>query len=386
MEEYSSVSFWGDKVKALFTGKTRVPFDIILDIFTRLPAEYVIEFEHQRIPIRVFTTHPAFVEMHMKKSTPVIALLYLKENFVCEEAHVHLIDEVSKNVATKSFPRSKSGRFIFYGSYNGFLLFESKGTHVVIWNPSTGEKECRQTPGEGYLLCGFYFHPATKEYRVLFVSSDVVATRFCITSLWSNYVRFCEFNQAPSLGKSPTVLNGVLHWMVRDARKSVKDLLMSQCSNAILLFDINSEVFSCMPHPGGQCDVGTHHDNMELMEMEGQLCLCDSSSVKNLVIWMLDDYANRIWVRKHDILINPLLKFCGLKYGSGFQVDVGGFYMCNKELLLRVSCSDLILYNLELNTPRRAGEFVGKDKRKNMSVVAVPHVNTVKKLKQKYNV
>ncbi|KAF9615933.1 hypothetical protein IFM89_027179 [Coptis chinensis] len=181
------------------------------------------------------------------------------------------------------------------------------------------------------------------------------------------------FTHPPSNEKTPIILNGNLHWMVCDKAYKEANGVKADCSNSIVLCNMNSVNFSTIPHPGDQCGLRKKHNQMELMEMEGRLCFCDASLNRNIVIWILEDYEHRIWVKRHVIMVDPLIKFCGIHHSYGSHVNIGGFYIFNNELLLRVSKSyesHVILYNLQLNTSRRVGQ-------ERWNVVAVPHTNSL---------
>ncbi|KAF5180914.1 hypothetical protein FRX31_029499 [Thalictrum thalictroides] len=212
------------------------------------------------------------------------------------------------------------------------------------------------------------------EYRVLIVIYKARRFKFYILGLLSERVRWItNLTHSPNNVRSPVYLNGILHWMVNDKSYKHANGDNPGCSSSIMLFNTTSEEFSTIPHPGDECGLRKKHDMMELMDMEGNLSLCDSRSFRYLDIWMLEDYENWFWGKRHSIEIEPLLEFCGIQYRYGSHVNLGGFYMYNKELLLKVCDNDLILYNQQTGSIRR----VGKQMRKDMRVVAVPHINTL---------
>ncbi|KAF5195866.1 F-box domain [Thalictrum thalictroides] len=292
------------------TVERHLPYEIIINILSRLPAECLARCRNACSPLSVLTLNPSLIDMHLNRATPVIAFChYDKLEYPYKTKKVDFTDEAAMRIT----------------KYN--------------------------KPSPFHIDTLFEFH---------------------IHALLSKHTRkINNFSHAPNRKKSPVTLNGFLHWMVDDQAYLITQGVEPECTNSIVLFNIYSESFLTIPHPGKQCGLVKKHNKMELMDMEGRLSLCDTSSSIKIDIWILENYRNRLWTQKYAIFMEPLIKFCDVK-GSYGSVSVGDFYIHNKELLLRVSDSDLILYNLQLGTIRR----VGKRTRNDVSVVAVPHIDT----------
>ncbi|KAF9616727.1 hypothetical protein IFM89_032246 [Coptis chinensis] len=351
-----------------FTGR-QLPDEIIVDIFGRLPAECIVRCGHACKPSHALMRSPAFVYKHLNRATPVIAFSYHGKSYrnpEIPEVNVHFTDGLARTISLKRVPLEEYSLPVLFGSYNGFLLFRGS-KEVFIWNPIS--ELVGVTLPLGSCLCGFFIYPRTMEYRIIHQSRERNYFKFFVYGLMSKESKEITFSHPPTTEKAPILLHGVLHWMVSDDAYQIVHGVQPDCSNSIVLFNINSEDFYTTPHPGVQCGLKKKHGKMELIEMEGHLCFCDSSSNENVVIWILEDYEDMIW-RKRFIV---MMEFCGIQWRYGYNVNVGGFQIYNKELLVRVSKNDIILYDLQTGVCRRVGNRVKNDSH----VVAVPHINSL---------
>ncbi|KAF5189083.1 hypothetical protein FRX31_021328 [Thalictrum thalictroides] len=133
-----------------------------------------------------------------------------------------------------------------------------------------------------------------------------------------------------------------------------------------------------MSHPGGQCRWRENHYSMKLMEKGGLLCLCDASSHKEIVVWILEDYERKVWIKGH-VIIEPSKMFGVVKGVGESDATVKAVQIYKDEILLSVSCRDLFLYNMHLGTFIR----VGKKPRSwnlDMGVSPICHTNTLASL------
>ncbi|KAL5704918.1 hypothetical protein ACHQM5_023277 [Ranunculus cassubicifolius] len=390
----SSQMHMPDEIIVDIFSRIDIPEEVIVDIFSRLPADCLVRCGHASPSVRVLITTPSFIEMHLNRTIPVIAFCYQKKGIwktIVESISigqvaplkkgygidfVHFTDETGM-VVTKDFPFNMRAP-IFHDSYDGFLLFEETDRHVGIWNPMT-EQRLLVPIRDNYQFCGLFFHPTCKDYRILFTRCDSTF-RFRIVGVSSPYIKSVISPHPLRRNKKPIVLSGTLYWMVSDIDYTSVHHVRSDCTDSIVLFDTANEDFRTMPHPGKQCGLETRHKYMELMEMDETLCFCDATLFRYISIWLLNDYDNWLWVKKYKILLEPLMRFCGLPYRPTISIDVSKFYICNKELLLRLSDNDLILYDLQLRTIRRVGDCMKNDQANGKCVVAVPHINTIKKM------
>ncbi|KAL5719704.1 hypothetical protein ACHQM5_012449 [Ranunculus cassubicifolius] len=385
----SCVSFIWEHLCRHFARKTMVdlPYEILADILSRLPAELVFSCEHACKPLGELMRTPSFVNIHLTRATGVYAFNYFSldidyDKEVKDSARniiVYLRDEVTQKLVSKSIKmelgntrHKKTCMPTIYGSYNGFLLFRNIRYDVVlfIWNPVTQEHATVVAPHPGYRVRGLFFHKATQEYRVLYVSADEVDFRYYILSLKTKSTRRIKsFSHPPCSLTNPVILKEVLHWMVCEDSYNLRHKVYPPCSTSILLFDMNSEEFSTMSHPGSEClgknCLEGNHSAMKLIEMEGFLGLCDQSSHKEIVIWILEDAEENGWVKRF-VLIEPIKLF----YDMYTVMPVQVMHIFKDEVLLLLYYRELFMYNMRRRTLKRVNNF------SDTLVYAVCHVNT----------
>ncbi|KAF9611239.1 hypothetical protein IFM89_028309 [Coptis chinensis] len=394
----SWVPFLCTKVHELFTPQITcdrdLPYEIIADILSRLPAECIFLCGRSCKPLRALTRTPFFVGMHLNRATPLITFQYystyfdIQTNSCVREITINFTDGVTRNIVSKSIkidltlaPGRKDLVPVLYGSYNGFLLFKILDFDSVLFllNPITQEQVSVVPHCQSYFVRGFFFHSTAKEYRVLYVAMKGNQFEFVILSLMTKSSRFITRSSYPPTGlRSPTIVNGVLHWMISDASYMDARGFNPSCENSIVTFDIYSEEVSTLPHPGGQCGLRKEHHRMKLMEKDGHLCFCDDlSNCGKIVIWMLEDYKNKVWVTMRVVTFGaepPSYMFSCVQSSCERHRRVEALLLYRDELLLRASYTDLFLHHTIRATTRSV------DNESNLNVAAVVHINTLASL------
>ncbi|KAL5700610.1 hypothetical protein ACHQM5_026035 [Ranunculus cassubicifolius] len=379
-EEFSCLSlvqFIWDKVCGLFSRNFKerhLPSDILANVLSRVPAGCLHRCEYSCKALGAVTINPFFLELHLSHASPVIAIYHRRTSGTSEVLHINFTDETAKQVTRKSV--STKGGFNYmpslFGSHNGFLIFRRASCRIDIWNPVTNQKlDLRINPGFEFFF-GFYFHPVAMDYRAIFGFCCVTHFRYNIYRFSSTSRKNGIFDHPPNAQSAPIILNRALHWMVCDESYLTVIGVPSDCLNSIIILDMKSEMFCSISHPGKQCGPRREHHKMKLMEMEGHLCLCNATSNQNLTIWMLEDYQNKVWGKRYVIATDPLIRFCSIEHGS-----LRNFQVFNKELLLTVSGTNILLYHLDLGIIRRVGKPLNKNKEKDWHVIPVVHTNTL---------
>ncbi|GFY89134.1 hypothetical protein Acr_06g0010740 [Actinidia rufa] len=237
-----------------------LPDDIIIDILSRLPAECVLECRKVCRLWLALTSTPHFIEMHLKRATPEIFVhcLYYP-NWVKDELDLFIFyegakkDKMIKKMHAGSIMHFLKGyRHVLIGSCNGLLLFMSNSQTRIygICNPVTRQfvNLIVPEPSSG-ILCGFFFHSPTKEFRVLYVVWESIGFVYFIYTFGDKSWRRLAnvFPYEPARLVSPVMVNGVLHWMV-DFRSGYNGVI-PPCSNSVMMFNVDTEDFRSMPHP-----------------------------------------------------------------------------------------------------------------------------------------
>ncbi|KAF6172464.1 hypothetical protein GIB67_006977 [Kingdonia uniflora] len=243
------------------------------------------------------------------------------------------------------------------GSHDGLLWFNidrccNSGVYydVLLLNPVThdnviviGDEICdRRYYLTGILQFAVYFHLSSLEYRILAIRRNEKRVWFTILSLRTKSTRLLETNFAypPYMKTNPVILHGALHWMASKRYEDNEAVPPPSCSKSIILFNIESEEFNAIRHPGVQCThrmTKDHCLNMQLSEMEGCLCLCNVTWSERLIeVWVLEDYENQGWVKAWVIDFSPILshfKYNTSEKESHSMITVTYFPSC--YLLLR---------------------------------------------------
>ncbi|KAE9446702.1 hypothetical protein C3L33_21386, partial [Rhododendron williamsianum] len=241
-----------------------------------------------------------------------------------------------------------------YGSCNGLLVFRERfpRTLYFVWNPLTGEKVYVRPPVHGSMVCGVFFHPLTKDYRLLFMYTEGRDFKFFIYSLGGQLWRKLDnFPYGPSALAPPTTLNGALHWMVQPFRINDKDDIPFY-SSFVMIFNMDTEEFCSKPHPGKGCLSLSAHRDMFIFEMKGKLALY--MLLDNLVVhvWVLEDYEKWVWGKRHSVWPHSDVE----RYPRNF--DYGNSYISlvdiqNEELLFGWDFGGLFKYNLREKTVKQ---------------------------------
>ncbi|OVA08271.1 F-box domain [Macleaya cordata] len=336
-----------------------LPYHIITDILSRLPAKCVFQCQRVSRQLNVLATTPFFIHTHLNRATSVTALHSITQSSD-RDIKLYFIEEESEKIEVTSLKLDfcymrKNEPIMLFGSYNGFLQFRNQSyfrPFFFICNPITKQQVTVTTPCSDMYVCGFYFHPLKREYEMLYLYEDGAQFEFHIVSLgtksWRN---IGNYSYPPSFDRPPIIINGTLYWMVNSFLYHYGNRVYPSCSGSILSFKIETQEFSTMQHGGPLCGSPYTHKYMQLLEIEGQLGLCEPtiSNTTTLVLWVLN-HRTKWWDKRH---IVTLPMYVMPRYVSAwpnvFNVEV--LKIKNGELLLRQE-NRLLVYNLHLSTYR----------------------------------
>ncbi|KAF9606746.1 hypothetical protein IFM89_028122 [Coptis chinensis] len=329
---------------------------------------------------------PSLVAMQLKQFTPILVVQNYSWVFSVydDDAHLYTCDvmllavdgrnkiEPGRKQFTMSFMPDSYNKPSFIAkpsliaSFYGFLLFRSRGHALYIWNPVTQEQVTVTAPKIGifkYEDCGLFFHTPTSEYRILYSRRYNTAgqNEFYVLSLRTAVLRkISNCTVSPCTCRPPIILNDRLHWMAASSAPCWGQEFPT-CLDFILLFKMESEELITMPHPGSPCCSKERHGTMQLLEMEGQLGLCDfSASTAEFYLWVMEDYLNQVWVKRHIISLKPLTssKLCfrsNPNYNHTFpEVEVVKVHH-DELLLICGSPKHCHYYDLKLKIFRKVG-------------------------------
>ncbi|OVA05816.1 F-box domain [Macleaya cordata] len=338
-----------------------LPYHIIIDILSRLPAECIFRCQRVSRPLDVLTTTPYFIRTHLNQATPVIVVQsfsqsngrYIKLYFINEKAKK--IEAYAKSMPLALRCMAIDNPIMLFGSYDGFLLFNniSHGRSVFfMWNPITEQQVTLTQPRPYMNVCGFYFHALKRDYEVLFLYECLGVLEFHILTLgtksWRNVGRLFCF--PPSIERPPVIINGTLYWMVDRRRYYDVYHFYPSRKHLIVSFDTETEKFNTLKHdvclPLSRKELKQVH----LLEFEGRLCLCDparDASSTELDLWVLNP-TTKWWFLKY-ILTLPEHDQYFSTWPNAFSVEV--VHIKKGEVLVR-QFGTLLVYNLHLGTWR----------------------------------
>nr|XP_016490209.1 PREDICTED: uncharacterized protein LOC107810006 [Nicotiana tabacum] len=239
-------------------------------------------------------------------------------------------------------------------SCQGVLLFANKyywpRTTYYVLNPITQEEVIVQHTHHPGRLCAFYF---CRGFKLFYAQVRRSWCQYLVyifkTQTWRKVRSSCTFNFLPYRG-SPAIVNGALHWIVYTYLK--KDL--PNCANGIMVFRMDKEELSAMPHPGRVCKAKQVHETMRLLVKENCLSFCHLLvSELAVYIWILEDYEMWAWNKRYKVNIcNTRFFPLGLPYGGvprNVYWWIKFFYIQDGELVFYYMDS-VFSYNLDHKT------------------------------------
>ncbi|KAL5718740.1 hypothetical protein ACHQM5_011610 [Ranunculus cassubicifolius] len=302
----------------------KLPEEITSQILSRLPVKSVLRCRCVCKAWRSFLKDLHFVGMHLgrayeeKERSLVVATIDLRSDdddrrdgvpVIHMSYNVHLVENMFElGRGEQLFVRIEVPSTV-WASCNGLLCscsLDSKD--LKICNPFT--KETVELPKSkirtSNKICGFGYHPVTKEYKVLC---------FPIVSSPKNSVKiFAEVhtlgsNSWRSKGEIPftiywrpfnVLVNGALHWLVQYPKDSGNVMITA--------FDIGDEEFRFLPVPPELLanDKWAHRQVQEFGEF---LSLVDFSPPYRVEIWVMKQYGvEESWVKQFVVPITVLVK------------------------------------------------------------------------------
>ncbi|KAF3634651.1 putative protein-like [Capsicum annuum] len=355
-----------------------LPDCLVVDILSRLPPHTFLRCRwvcrHWRALV---SSHDCFTTLHdlCRASTPT---LLIRDDFADDSAGLYVFGENKKWWKKAAFEKfhlrselmiNKHWKDVIVNlsySCQGVLLCTSRRRQspYYVVNPITQEQvTIRHTLHPGYIRA-LYFCPCTRQFRILYVQVRGSSCQYLVyifkTQKWRKIRSSTPFNFV-SGGDNPAVVNGALHWITHHDLER-KDI--APCENGIMVFRMDKEEFSAMPHPGSStvCNSKQAHQTMMLSVKDDRLCFSNLLFRTYTVdIWILEDYEAQIWIKRYKIdLLNERIfpfssRLMGILRGNG---DTDGWIklLCihEGELLLQFQIDqELFLYNLDYRTVKK---------------------------------
>ncbi|XP_060171385.1 F-box protein At3g07870-like [Lycium barbarum] len=349
----------------------RLPDCLIIDILSRLPADYLLRCQRDCRVWKALISSQYFSTLHLRRARPELIiqsgrfytgheqnLLVFDESLSKEKMFrkVFLKLELMINKVNKHPPRLRY-------SCEGVLLFmdlRSRPTHFII-NPITQEEvTIRHKFDPGY-LCAFYYCSLTREFKFLYARKEGSRCQYLIytvrTQTWRK-IHSPTSNSMPNI--SPAIVNGAVHLLVG---KDLEKPDTPSCAKGIMVLKMDKEELSAMPHPGSVCSSWRTHQTMSLLVKDESLCLCQLFIVESAMdIWILEDYEAWVWTKRCKVNlvfnnkgISLSMPFLNLSYWQVvmyISLQIQPLHFQDGELLLYWHDRGLFMYNLDHNTLR----------------------------------
>lgn len=340
-----------------------LPQEILIDILSRLPGDCVLECRRVCKQWLALTSTPQFVEMHLERATPVLFMQCVGKSgknldmFIFDEG-ARANQMIKKKMGAELMHFGVVYRPLLCGSCNGLLVVRPTPLSSVsfVCNPLTRKKVTIRSPFKPGLACGVFSHPPTKDYRLLFVHRRLLFAHegydfeYFLYSLGGQFWRkLGGFPSRPNPRVPPTILNGALHWIVNPYWIDENDI--PPCSNSIMMFNMDTEEFHSMHHPGTECLTRQMHKYVHIFEMKWKLAFCRSYG-GFVWLWVLEDYENWIWEERY--LVNLRLGIKGYPFSpSAWISDIKVVDIQNDELLFDWDSRGIFRYNLRNKTAKQ---------------------------------
>ncbi|GKA34203.1 F-box domain containing protein [Tanacetum coccineum] len=333
----------------------RLPSNIILDIFSRVPVKYLAR---SRCVSKVWCKYiddPYLVIIHDKRVVEPTPILY-HPNLFRERICFHVIE--SKQPGTTHYvlepkeepflehlckePLSRSSIFNIKvrGSCNGVMCILQDDSYVItslaVVHPL--RKECYELPPfplrfDRLMLresCGLGFDTSTNTWKMLCVllkeyapphKPDMVKKNLCTMMHVFGTNSWREIPQVPSYpitGKA-VFANGCLHWLA-----SYSDIKTEDGGRPVIWFDVEKEEFGLIDPPKRMCDLwGNYSYRYQVADLNGEVgYVC----TRTMEVWFLN-HKKKEWV--------PHCRFKEEIVPDGY-IDVIGCWNKDGDILIKI--------------------------------------------------
>ncbi|XP_050283050.1 F-box/kelch-repeat protein At3g23880-like isoform X7 [Quercus robur] len=300
-----------------------LPFEVLLEIFHRLPLKSLIQFRCVSKSCNSLITSPAFINFgltrsHSDSNKLIVRYLDVKSH-VERYKLIHEDNDNNEQIQDLEFPlRSRCDCFQLVGSVNGlFCLYEEN--RFILWNPCIRKFITLPKPSvTGLFPCylAFLFDSRNNDYKVVRIAYQLVKIRsegakpplvevysvsegsWRVTNGGDSYPpRITISNWHPQAA----YLNGAVYFAANDWGDAQSLIVLS--------FDLGDEVFRLISLPNGKfgldADIGTSVFN-------GLLSLIcygyqHLSIVKSCSVWVMkEDGVVDSWTKQFTIELNML--------------------------------------------------------------------------------
>ncbi|KAJ4730161.1 F-box protein [Melia azedarach] len=337
-----------------------LPFPILMDIFSRLPINTILQIRSVCKTWFALLSDPYFAEIHLARAPLSLMIL---TNF-CQMICSNSLEPLYKmNQNQKQNGQNIPGkRFSLLTSCNGLLCsheFSYKKEVVSICNPILGEYLVLPQLERNRVdrrIRGFGFSQSSKQYKVIqtlnYKNQAVESNNFQVEihtigmDTWRNIGDLPYQLIQPYYG---ALLNGVFHWYAH----SHDNKTAFMCS-----FDLGKEEFQSFPGPPiqgfGKCRPA---NSISVGVSGGFLYLCDGFLESNFDIWIMKNYGVKESWTKEFVIVNPtiskLQRVFGSMYILNYRENMSKEATEDTELVMLLGSEDLFAYKVTSQAVRK---------------------------------
>uniref|UniRef100_A0A2P2MBE0 Uncharacterized protein MANES_09G077400 n=1 Tax=Rhizophora mucronata TaxID=61149 RepID=A0A2P2MBE0_RHIMU len=291
---------------------SKVPLDIVTDIFRQLPVKTLLRFKCLSKPLFSLIESRDFVDLHLRHSVTTRSHFWL----ILRDWQLQAVDFETLEAAVEFIhPIHTGGGTEVVGSSNGLVVLRNSERDLGIYNPAT--KKFKRlpfsevvTPGyslkTGYVYYGFGYDSVHDDYKVVRMATFVAENDDCDISEYDYEVkiyslRYDSWKRIKDLPFHLRFLNkpfyhvchrrgygvlasNALHWILPERVELA-------IGNMIIAFDIAEDAFKVVPQPDYekrdlifQADVGA---------LEGCLCVMYNYERTRVDLWMMKEYGTK---------------------------------------------------------------------------------------------
>ncbi|KAL7109369.1 hypothetical protein ACP275_06G171300 [Erythranthe tilingii] len=270
-----------------------LPEEILLEIFSLLPAKSVGKCRCLSKSWRTLLSTPQFVKSHLDRRNTVHQRQSL---LISHSITLQSIDAVRNNgvVVPRRIELPHGWRIGVAGSCDGLVLVLNHKNEIFLLNPVTLDRaRVPDSYKTRYYGCkyGFGYDASCDDYKIVETCSYIgrrasytfVDVYYVKRRLWKK-VEHSRYVHYPCAVTPGAFLNGAIHYLAcqRDHESGV-------LYNVIVAFDLEHDVFDEMPLPSGYSVGRLVFD--KLVVFEGCLCVVDSRRNVEIDVWVMKEYG-----------------------------------------------------------------------------------------------
>ncbi|CAH8387920.1 unnamed protein product [Eruca vesicaria subsp. sativa] len=279
------------------TTTTTIPFDLIIEILSRLPAKSLLRFQSVSKLCLSTIRSKFFVDLFLTRSKTRPRLLftfYLQNSWdkflFSAPEYDNNEDDKSSSVLARYDMMTISELDVICGSVNGFICCKSvvsstKLNKITVYNPTTRQiiKLPDVTSDTGYVDALFGYDPVEDQYKVLCVNRKPQQQEFLVCTLISSQKQewrkmentIGDNSQCLYLGQ--VCIDGAVYYSVGESM--------------IVRFDVRSEKIEFIKTPKKSAAFKT-----ALVNYNGKFGRLECSHKKKMVtLWVLEDVEKQEW-------------------------------------------------------------------------------------------